>query len=131
MEYKQPGPYQVQAAISALHSKAKSWDVTDWPQIQLLYMSLYQIHPSPVIALNLAIAKANGGHLTQAYADVVALSNELNQYQPYHAARGELEGRLNLYEQEISSISSAISLSKNSTERDFLIKKREQLIKYV
>jgi len=131
MEYKQPGPYQVQAAISALHSKAKIWDVTDWPQIQLLYMSLYQIHPSPVIALNLAIAKANGGHLTKAYADVVALSNELHQYQPYHAARGELEGRLNLYKEAISSISGAISLSKNSTERDFLIKKREKLIKYV
>jgi len=129
LEYKQRGLYQVQAAISALHSKAKSWDATDWVQIQLLYMSLLQLHPSTVVALNLAIAKANGGQLKQAYADVLALSDELNQYQPYHAARGELESRLNLYEQAIESIRRAISLSSNSIERDFLIKKREQLIK--
>ena len=129
LEYKQRGLYQVQAAISALHSKAKSWDATDWPQIQLLYMSLLQLHPSPVVALNLAIAKANGGQLKQAYADVLALSDELNQYQPYHAARGELESRLNFSEKAICSISKAISLSKNSVERDFLIKKRELLLK--
>ena len=129
LEYKQPGPYQIQAAISALHSGAKSWDATDWPQIQLLYISLFQIHPSPVVALNLAIAKANGGQLTQAYDDLVALHDELHQYQPYHASRGELESRLNLPEQAVISISRAISLSKNSTERDFLIKKRAQLVK--
>jgi RNA polymerase sigma-70 factor (ECF subfamily) len=128
LKYKQRGPYQVQAAISALHSKATNWDVTDWPQIQLLYMSLLQLHPSPVVALNLAIAKANGGQITQAYADVIALSDELNQYQPYHAALGELETRLNLPEHAICSISKAISLSKNSIERDFLIKKRDQLV---
>lgn len=129
LEYKQRGPYQIQAAISALHSRAKSWDATDWPQIQLLYISLFQIHPSPVVALNLAIAKANGGQLTQAYDDLVALNAELHQYQPYHASRGELESRLNLPEQAVISISRAISLSKNSTERDFLIKKRAQLVK--
>ncbi|MBL4630919.1 MAG: sigma-70 family RNA polymerase sigma factor [Paraglaciecola sp.] len=129
LEYKQRGPYQIQAAISALHSRAKSWDATDWPQIQLLYISLFQIHPSPVVALNLAIAKANGGQLTQAYDDLVALNDELHQYQPYHASRGELESRLNLPEQAVISISRAISLSKNSTERDFLIKKRAQLVK--
>jgi RNA polymerase sigma-70 factor (ECF subfamily) len=131
LKYKQRGPYQVQAAISALHSQAKSWDVTDWPQIQLLYMSLLQMHPSPVVALNLAIAKANGGQLTQAYAEVVLLNDELNQYQPYHAARGELESRLNFSEKAIGSISKAISLSKNSVERDFLVKKRELLLKKV
>lgn len=128
LEYNQPGSYQIQAAISALHSRARSWDTTDWPQIQLLYLSLNQLHASPVVALNLAIAKANGGQLRQAYEDVVTLSHELNQYQPYHAARGELENRLNLSVQAISSISRAISLSKNSTERDYLIKKRERLI---
>ncbi|WP_293748760.1 sigma-70 family RNA polymerase sigma factor [uncultured Paraglaciecola sp.] len=129
LEYKQRGPYQIQAAISGLHSRAKSWETTDWAQIQLLYMSLFHLHPSPVVALNLAIAKANGGLLKQAYEEVVTLKNELNQYQPYYAARGELESRLNLTERAISSISKAISLSKNSIERDFLIKKRGQLLK--
>jgi RNA polymerase sigma-70 factor (ECF subfamily) len=129
LRYKQRGPYQVQAAISALHSEATSWDVTDWWQIQLLYKSLLQLHPSPVVALNLAMARANGGQLTQAYADIIALKNELNNYQPYHAARCELEGRLNYPKQAIGSISKAISLCKNSFERDFLIKKRGQLIK--
>ena len=129
LEYKQRGPYQIQAAISALHSGAKSWNTTDWSQIQLLYMSLFRLHASPVVALNLAVAKANGGQLTQAYEDVVELNDELNQYQPYHAARGELETRLNLREQAIFSISRAISLSKNSIERDFLIKRRGHLVK--
>lgn len=127
LQFKQRGPYQIQAAISALHSKAKNWDATDWPQIQLLYMSLLQLHPSPVVALNLGIAKANGGQLQQAYEDVLALNDELKHYQPYHAALGDLESRLNLYEQAIASIGRAISLSKNSIERDFLIKKKERL----
>jgi RNA polymerase sigma-70 factor (ECF subfamily) len=92
-------------------------------------MSLFQLHPSPVVALNLAIAKANGGLLKKAFEEVVALNDELNQYQPYHAARGELESRLNLNHQAITSISKAISLSKNSMERDFLIRKKGQLEK--
>lgn len=129
LEYKLRGPYQVQAAISALHSRAKSWEATDWSQIQMLYLSLYQLNPSPVVALNLAIAKANAGKLRQAFEDVVALSDELDQYQPYHAARGELENRLNLHQQAIASINKAICLSKNSMERDFLIKKKGQLEK--
>ena len=81
----------------------------------------------PVISLNLAIAKANSGQLKQAYEDVVTLNSVLNQYQPYHAARGELESRLNFPELAIASINRAIRLSKNSIERDFLIKKKEQL----
>jgi RNA polymerase sigma-70 factor (ECF subfamily) len=87
------------------------------------------MQPSPVIALNLAIAKANGGQLVQAYEDVQMLNDELNLYQPYHAARGDLESRLNLIKQAICSISKAITLSKNSIERDFLIKKRRELVK--
>ena len=129
LQFRQRGPYQIQAAISALHSIAKSWDATDWPQIQLLYMTLLRLHASPVVALNLAIAKANGGQLTQAYKDVLALSDELHKYQPYHAACGELESRLDLPEQAFCSITKAISLSKNSIERDFLIKKRGLLVK--
>jgi RNA polymerase sigma-70 factor (ECF subfamily) len=86
LAYKQRGPYQIQAAISAFHSMAKSWEATDWPQIKLLYMSLLQLSPSPVVALNLAMAKANSGQLVLAYEDLVALRDELNQYQPYFAA---------------------------------------------
>lgn len=127
LQFKQRGPYQIQAAISALHAKAKSWDATDWPQIQLLYMSLLQLQPSPVVALNLVIAKSNGGQLKLAYQELLALGNELNQYQPYHAARGDLESRLRLFNCAIDSFSRAISLSKNSVERDFLIKKKERI----
>ncbi|WP_339720851.1 sigma-70 family RNA polymerase sigma factor [uncultured Paraglaciecola sp.] len=128
LQCKQRGPYQIQAAISALHAKATSWEATDWRQIQLLYMSLLQLLPSPVIELNLAIAKANGGQLKQAYTDVLALNDELHLYQPYHAACGELESRLQLPEKAYCSITKAINLSKNSIERDFLITKRRLLI---
>lgn len=127
LEYKQPGPYQIQGAISALHSQATSWVASDWQQIQLLYMNLYRLNPSPVVALNLAIAKANGGKLTQAYSEVKALKEALNLYQPYYAARAELESRLDIPQKAILSFSKAISLSKNSIERDFLINKRNEL----
>lgn len=127
MRFHQSGPYQIEAAISALHSQAKSWNETDWPQILLLYRRLYQLHPSPIIALNLAVAKANGGQLTQAFEDIIRLQEELKDYQPYYAARGELETRLNQAKQAAVSFDRAITLSKNNGERDFLIKKRQQL----
>lgn len=124
LQFKQRGTYQIQAAISALHAKAKSWESTDWSQIQLLYMSLLQLQPSPVVALNLGIAKANAGQIQQAYTDVLALNGALQHYQPYHAACAELESRLQLTEKAYCSITKAIGLTKNSIERDFLIKKR-------
>ncbi|WP_299083502.1 sigma-70 family RNA polymerase sigma factor [uncultured Paraglaciecola sp.] len=131
LQYKAPGPYQIQAAISALHSQAKNWHATDWSQIQLLYSRLLQLHPSAVVRLNLALAKANAGQLQQAYTELVALHNALSQYQPYFAALSELESRLNFPEKAVVSISQAISLSKNGIERDYLIKKRHQLLNAV
>jgi RNA polymerase sigma-70 factor (ECF subfamily) len=129
MQYQQPGPYQIQAAISALHNQAKSWQVTDWSQILLLYASLYRLTPSPVVALNHALAKANSGQVAQAYAEILKLSDELHNYQPFYAAKATLETQMHQQQAALQSLEKAISLSKNGSERDFLKQKHAVLLK--
>lgn len=127
MQAGKPDSFQVQAAISALHCAAKSWRQTDWPQIQLLYSSLYKLAPSPIILLNQAVAYAHGGDPEYAYSCIKALEGQLYNYQPYYAARAEVETRLSLLHQAVASYDQAIALSQNSTERDFLTAKRKPL----
>lgn len=127
MTYHQAGPYQIQAAISALHVKAKSWQTTDWKQIYLLYRRLLEMAPSAVVALNCAVAKANKGELQSAYQDILSLGNELQAYQPYYAARSELESRLCFHQLALDSITIAIKLTANNAERDFLRQKQVAL----
>jgi RNA polymerase sigma-70 factor (ECF subfamily) len=122
-----PDSFQVQAAISALHCSAKSWVQTDWRQIQLLYSSLYKMAPSAIILLNQAVAYAHGGDPEHAYSRIKALYSQLHNYQPYYAARAEVESRLSLIPRAIESYDHAISLSQNNVERDFLVAKRRSL----
>ena len=125
LTYRHAGPYQIQAAISALHCNAAEWKHTDWQQIYLLYVSLNRLTPSPVIELNQAIAQANIDQtnieqVEKAYQTLLALSATLEQYQPYHAAKAELEVKLALTEAAILSLQTAIKLSKNKSEKSFL-----------
>jgi RNA polymerase sigma-70 factor (ECF subfamily) len=128
LTFHQSGSYQIQAAISVLHNQATSWQSTDWPQIVLLYASLYHLNPSPIIALNQAMAKANNGHVQQAYEDIILLFDKLQTYQPYYAARAELEIKLNLVQQALASLGKAIKLTKNTSEQQFLRNKRQLLL---
>ena len=120
-----PDKYQIQAAISAVHCEAQSWDETDWPQILLLYSTLYHLEPNPVVKLNALVALARSGELDSALEQMRALSDDLTEYQPFHAAMadllataGDVEGALSFYE-------SAIKLSNNQAERQFLQKRKE------
>lgn len=120
-----PGPYQIQAAISALHCEAVCWDATDWPQILALYEALYRLSPTPVVALNRAVAEAHAGAPEVALGALAALAPALDGYQPFHAAKAELLARCGHaarleYER-------AISLTSAPEEQAFLRRKQQEL----
>lgn len=123
----QLGIYQVQAAISALHSNSKSWEATDWPQIVGLYKVLYDMEPSPVFLLNYCVALFYAGSIAHAYQEVIALYVHLHDYQPYQAAKAEMEAELGDIEAAKKSYTLAIGLSKNDAERQFLKRQLEAL----
>src|SRR5581483_10159538 len=87
-----PGPYQLQAAINAVHSDAASIEATDWRQILQLYDRLVALAPSPVTTLNRAVAVAEVAGAEQALAEIDRL--ELNDYYLFHAIRADLLRRL-------------------------------------
>jgi len=122
-----PGPYQIQAAISALHCEAANWAATDWPQINALYGALYKLSPTPVVALNRAVAEAHAGAPKVALALVEALSAALAGYQPFHAARAELLAQGGQVHAARLEYDRAISLTAAPEERAFLSKKRSDL----
>jgi len=121
------GTYQIQAAISALHSLAKSWAKTDWPQISQLYSLLLKINPSPVVAINKAVADAYAGDLISAQQQMAKLESDLQTYQPFYAARAELFTLVDNNEGAIKDFQKAISLTRNEAEKEFLMRKLEAI----
>jgi RNA polymerase sigma-70 factor (ECF subfamily) len=121
----QPGPFQIQAAIAAVHADAATADATDWSQILALYDQLYALRPNPVVALNRAIAVAE---LHGPAAGLSALATvdptTLDDYQPYHAARAELLARAGNRDGAIAAYDRAIDLSSNPAEQHFLRQRR-------
>src|SRR5258708_27572010 len=88
------GPYQVQGAIAALHSEARSWNETDWHQIVLLYDSLVRMADSPVVRLNRAVALSHFARPEVALGEVNDLAISLEGYHLFHAARADLLDRV-------------------------------------
>ncbi len=124
----QVGKYQVQAAISALHNEAASWEETDWRQIVLLYRKLLELEPSPVVELNLLVALAQSGCAALALDQMDKLASELSTYQPFYAARADVRLKLNMQSLAINDLHEAIRLSKNGAERDYLQHRLNALI---
>ena len=118
----QLGPYQLQAAISALHSTAKTTSETDWAQIVALYAKLLELNPSPIIALNQAVAVAMSMGFEEGLRRIDALgqSGELSNYYLFHAARADLLRRLQRPAQAAESYRKALELATNEIERTFL-----------
>jgi RNA polymerase sigma-70 factor (ECF subfamily) len=114
----QPGPYQLQAAINAVHADAATLEQTDWSQIVALYDQLLAVAPTPVVALNRAIAIGEG----QGPAAALALVNELDldNYQPFHATRADLLQRLGQTSEAAAAYERAASMAPTDAERDFL-----------
>jgi len=116
----QPGPFQIQAAIAAVHADAPSAEATDWSQIVALYDQLYAARPTPVVALNRAVAI---GALDGPSAGLDALGSvtgALDGYQPFHAAHADLLARAGRTDEAIAAYDRAIELTTNPAERTFL-----------
>ncbi len=121
----QPGPYQVQAAISAVHSDAPSAAATDWRQILQLYDQLLSLAPTPVAALNRAVAVAEVAGPGAALILVDGL--DLGGYHLFHAIRADLLRRLGRTADAALAYEAAIALTQNAAERDFLRRSRQAL----
>jgi len=126
-ELGQLGPYQLQAAISSLHCTAKDWASTDWRQICALYGALGAYDASPVITLNAAMAQANMGEPQKALKRLAEIEEELSSYQPFYAARAEIQIMLKANHLARSDLSKAMELSSNKVEVAFLESKRDGL----
>ena len=114
----QPGPYQLQAAINAVHADAPRFEETDWSQIVALYDQLLELAPTPVIALNRAIAIGELEEAAAALELVEAL--DLEGYQPFHAVRADLLQRLGWAEEAAIEYERAAALAPTEAEREFL-----------
>jgi RNA polymerase sigma-70 factor, ECF subfamily len=114
-----PGPYQIQAAINAVHTDAARADDTDWGQIVALYDQLYAVTPTPVVALNRAVALAERDG---ADAGLAALSSVegLDGYHPYQASRADLLRRAGRAAEAVEAYRTAVELSANPAERAYL-----------
>jgi RNA polymerase sigma-70 factor, ECF subfamily len=117
-----PGPYQLEAAIAALHDEAESSDTTDWRQIAALYGELARISPSPVVELNrgVAIAMADGAERGLERLDALAMLEVLDRNHLFHSARADLLARLGRNEEAIKAYRRALALVTTTAERRFL-----------
>ena len=129
MEMRQPGMYQIQAAIAALHAEANSAENTDWRQIAMLYASLWRINPSPIILLNraVAISMADGPIRGLAALDIVAEDGRLENYYPYHVSRADMLRRAGFWEDSAESYALALTLTNNRVEQAFLKKRLHEV----
>jgi RNA polymerase sigma-70 factor (ECF subfamily) len=122
-----PGPYQILAAINAVHTSAKDVRDTDWSQVVALYDQLVRLDPSPIIALNraIAIAELDGPGVALAAAD--RLEDRLAGYHAYHATQADLLRRLGRSQQSRAAYEKAIELAGNTAETAYLTRRRDQL----
>jgi RNA polymerase sigma factor (sigma-70 family) len=125
LRLRRPGRYQVEAAIAALHAEAPSAEEIDWPQIAALYEQLLRLLPSPVVALNRAVAVAETGRLEQALALMDQIAG-LERYHLLHAARADLLRRLGRYDEAGQAYARAIELTRNPAEQEFLRARLDQ-----
>ena len=121
----QPGPFQIQAAIAAVHADAATAAATDWSQIVALYDQLYAIRPNPVIALNRAVAIARSVAPPLVSTPSTARRDPLEDYQPYHAARADLLARAGRRDVAVAAYDRAIELTANPAEQRFLERQRK------
>ena len=117
---RRPGPFQIQAAISAVHAEAPSIGETDWEQISGLYAALYEMTPTAVVTLNRAVALANAKSPEVGLELLETVTDLLHDYQPLHAARADLLRRCGRYADASNAYARAIALSTNVSERRFL-----------
>ena len=119
------GPYQVKAAIAACHAGPSG---PDWPQIAALYATLLRFEPTPIVALNRAVAIAESGDLATALTMLSTLAGTLVDYQPYHATRANLLERTGQHAAALLAYDQAIALAASSADATFLTQRRNRLL---
>jgi len=122
---RRPGQYQLLAAINAVHTDAPSAGDTDWSQIAQLYDQLYAIAPTPIVALNraIAVAELDGPEVGLALVDRL----DLTTYHAWHATRADLLRRLGRSAEARAAYDAAIAATENTAERAYLARKRGSL----
>jgi RNA polymerase sigma-70 factor (ECF subfamily) len=128
LRLNRPGPYQIQAAINAVHSDASTARATDWGQILQLYDQLMVLAPSPVVALNRAVAVAEVESPEAALALVETL--DLDGYHAFHAVRADLLRRLGRHTEAVRAYEAAIALTESAAERAHLERTRAALVRH-
>ncbi len=115
------GPYQIQAAISALHARAPSAEATDWHYIAALYSELRRFVDTPIIRLNQAVAISMAASPAGGLRLLEPLAEELSAYTPFHLARADMLRRMGQREQAREAYGVALDLTQNTVERDFIL----------
>ena len=128
---RSPGPYQVQAAISALHAEASTATETDWHQIALLYDTLAKMTPSMVVAVNRAVAIAMARGLQEGLKLLLSLEDQAENFYPYHAARADLLRRTNQREAAADAYKRALELCNNKMERAYLQHQLDKMLNFI
>ncbi len=129
LRYRNVGPYQLQAAIVAIHSEAKTAEYTDWKQIAALYNELARLNPSATVALNhaVAVAMSEGPDHGLVLLDELGASGALDSYHLYHAARADLLRRLSRKQEALAAYRRALALTANAVERRYLRRRIAEL----
>jgi RNA polymerase sigma-70 factor (ECF subfamily) len=120
--FRRPGAYQLQAAIAALHARSRCAAETDWIEIAALYGQLVRLSPTPVIALNHAVAVAMASGLEEGLMriDRLGLSGDLAGYRLFHAARADILRRLGRHAESVDAYGRALHLATNRVEEAYL-----------
>ncbi len=121
------GPYQIKAAMSALHAQASDYATTDWRQMLMLYDSLLRFEATPVVRLNRSVVMAQLGGIDPALQELDRIGPDLAEYQPYHAALADLLSKANRFDAARDAYDRAVALSGTQSERDFLQTRRNAL----
>jgi RNA polymerase sigma-70 factor, ECF subfamily len=130
LRLQHPGPYQIQAAIAALHAEASYSDATDWPQIAALYGTLMRFHPSPVVELNraVAVAMADGPLVGIALLDRLEAQGALKSYYLFHSTRADLLRRAGEHQPARHAYAKALALTQNAVEQAFLQRRMSEIV---
>jgi RNA polymerase sigma-70 factor (ECF subfamily) len=124
----QPGPFQIQAAIAAVHADAPTYESTDWSQVVALYDQLYETRPNAVVALNRSVAVAELRGPVEGLAALAEIDpSSLDNYQPYHATLADLLSRADRRDEARDAYDRAIELTTNTIERDYLVRQKQAL----
>ncbi len=122
-----PGPYQLQAAISAIHSQSRSHAETNWQEISMLYEKLQGLSENPVHDLNRIVARSYFVSLNTVLQELSEVSVELADYQPFHAAKADILRRAGLVHEAAAAYEAAIRLSQNAIEKNYLTRQKAAL----